>query len=101
MHFLTDPLLDLALNDFDRVAEADRDAGDRFFKTICPGNRLDATDQPFERFCDYEELLGRLQSRNRQKYERVHKGTPFFFLGFVGKLVFSCFGDLCKMMPRP
>jgi glucose uptake protein len=22
-------------------------------------------------------------------------------LGFVGKLVFSCFGDLCKMMPRP
>ena len=27
-------------------------------------------------------------------------GNDLVMLGFVGKLVFSCFEDLCKMTPR-
>ncbi|MFH0957843.1 MAG: hypothetical protein V1897_03985, partial [Pseudomonadota bacterium] len=56
---------------------------DTFFSTFGPGNLLHATDRPFERFRDYEDLLQLLHSRNPQKYEQVHKGTPFFFLAWL------------------
>ncbi|MBF0378212.1 MAG: hypothetical protein HQK72_12130 [Desulfamplus sp.] len=80
MYFLTTPLVDLALQHFDHLPLAQ---GDNFFSTFGPGNLINATNKPHERFNDYEELLQRLRQRNQQKYEQVHKGTPFFFLSWL------------------
>jgi hypothetical protein len=80
MYFLTDPLVQLALFYFDQLLTPAVEQEDSFFSTFGPGNLLQATDRPFERFRDYEDLLQMLQRRNPQKYERIHKGTPFFFL---------------------
>ncbi len=83
MYFLTDPLVQLALFHFDQLPTPAIAEGDWFFSTFGPGNLLQATDRPFERFCDYEELLRLLQNRNPNKYEQLHKGTPFFFLAWL------------------
>jgi len=83
MYFLTNPLVQLALSYFDQLPTPAVQQEDSFFSTFGPGNLLQATDRPFERFRDYEDLLQMLQSRNPQKYERVHKGTPFFFLAWT------------------
>ena len=83
MYFLTDPLVQLALYHFDQLPTPAVQREDWFFSTFGPGNLLHATDRPFERFRDYEDLLQLLQSRNPQKYEQVHKGTPFFFLAWL------------------
>ena len=80
MHFLADPLVDLALGHFDAI-EIGR--ADWYFSTFGPGNLLNATDRPHERFNDYETLLSLLRERNHEKYEQVHKGTPFFFLSWL------------------
>lgn len=80
MNFLTDPLVQLAFHHFD---ELDITKGDWFFSTFGPGNLVNATDRPHERFDDYENLLCQLQQRNQQKYDQIHKGTPFFFLSWL------------------
>lgn len=83
MYFLTDPLVQHALYHFDQLPTPAIQQEDQFFSTFGPGNLLQATDQPFERFCDYEELLRLLQNRNPDKYDQMHKGTPFFFLAWL------------------
>lgn len=83
MYFLTDPLVRLALSFFDELSAHDVQRADQFFSTFCPGNALNVTDRPFERFCDYEDLLRLLRHRNAEKYELIHKGTPFFFLAWT------------------
>ena len=80
MYFLTPPLVELALQHFDHIELAQ---GDNFFSTFGPGNLINATNKPHERFNDYEGLLQLLRKRNQQKYEQVHKGTPFFFLSWL------------------
>jgi hypothetical protein len=80
MNFLTDLLVELALHHFDNL---DVTQGDWFFSTFGPGNVVNATDRPHERFTDYESLLKLLQERNNQKYDQIHKGTPFFFLSWL------------------
>jgi hypothetical protein len=80
MYFLTDPLVDHALQQFDIL---DDGQGDAFFSTFGPGNLFGATDRPHERFTDYETLLKLLRGRNNSKYDRIHKGTPFFFLSWL------------------
>ena len=80
MHFLTDPLAQLAITHFDNI---DINQGDWFFSTFGPGNLTNATDRPHERFSDYETLLNLLRDRNQQKYNELHKGTPFFFLSWL------------------
>lgn len=80
MYFLTSPLVELALQHFDYLELAQ---GDEFFSTFGPGNIVNATNKPHERFNDYEELLRLLRQRNQQKYEQIHKGTPFFFLSWL------------------
>ncbi len=83
MYFLADPLVQLALQHFDQIKNPGITEGDWYFSTFGPGNALYATDRPFERFHDYEELLKLLQNRNKTKYEQLHKGTPFFFLAWL------------------
>lgn len=82
MYFLSDRLIEHALQHFDAI-DINTLPHSNFFETFGPGNLLSATDRPFERFSDYEELLNLLQKRNQQKYEKIHKGTPFFFLSWL------------------
>ena len=83
MHFLTNPLVNLALQHFDNLDPDEPQNGDWFFETFGPGNLLNATDRPHERFQDYEQLLKFLFDRDRGKYEKMHKGTPFYFLAWL------------------
>jgi hypothetical protein len=48
-----------------------------------PGNTLYIAERPLERFSDYEEMLGRLMERYPNKYQRAHKGTPFYFMSWL------------------
>jgi hypothetical protein len=58
-------------------------SGDDFFSKFGPGNVIQTTDKPFERFSDYEELLCFLEKDNTVKYKQIHKGTPFYFLAWT------------------
>lgn len=59
------------------------ETGDRFFEAFGPGMPIFEISQPYERFHDYEQLLVILHSDNPSKYKKLHKGTPFFFLGWA------------------
>jgi hypothetical protein len=65
------------------VLTADNDFGDRFFSIFAPGNSMNVIDKPYERFHDYECLLQKLQEEAPEKYSEIHKGTPFYFLGWL------------------
>ncbi len=59
------------------------DDGNRFFEAFCPGNTINVADRPFERFQDYETFLKILRDDDQIKYEKIHKGTPFYFLAWT------------------
>jgi hypothetical protein len=82
MYFLTDSLLQHVLDQYDSL-NLDKEHGDEFFNIFGPGNLTKAKDRPHERFGDYENLLKSLQDRDKQKYKKIHKGTPFFFLSWL------------------
>ena len=77
---MTKSLVQFVLNYYDSLDVKD---ADNFFSSFGPGNLIDAKDRPHERFEDYEDLLKSLQDRDKQKYEKIHKGTPFFFLSWL------------------
>lgn len=83
MYFLSNPLVQLALLHFERLQNLDVSKSDWFFGTFGPGNLISDADRPYERFSDYEILLELLQNKDQQKYEQIHKGTPFFFLSWL------------------
>ena len=83
MHFMTRPLVGLAIHHFRQLDPADLEHSDWFFQTFGPGNILEGTDRPYERFSDYEELLNLLYDVDRDRYKRIHKGLPFFFLAWL------------------
>jgi len=58
-------------------------SGDRFFEQFGVGNLLSFPDSPYERFCDYEELLKMLYKENPDKYQLIHKGTPFYYMSWL------------------
>lgn len=68
MYFLTPPLVDLALQHFDHLPLAQ---GDNFFYNFGPGNLINATNKPHERFNDYEELLQRLRWADRYNRTKI------------------------------
>jgi len=57
--------------------------GDRFFEKFGPGNATRVIDSPLERFHDYELLLIIISVDDPDKYKEIHKGTPFYFLGWL------------------
>lgn len=68
---------------FRQLAIKGHEDGDRFFEAYGPGNTIDIADRPFERFEDYEMLLGILKNDDPNKYDEIHKGTPFYFLAWT------------------
>lgn len=66
------------------VPSRDNNYGGRFFEIFSSGNTPKDIHMPYERFRDYEQLLRRLQEEDQEKYSEMHKGTPFYFLGWLG-----------------
>lgn len=48
-----------------------------------PGNVPGAVHAPYERFLVYESNLKLLQEADSEKYRRIHKGTPYYFLAWT------------------
>ena len=57
--------------------------GDRFFEAYGPGNTVQVIERPFERFENYELLLSVIKEDDPQKFAQIHKGTPFYFMGWL------------------
>ena len=68
---------------FQQLKIVSPETGDRFFEAYGPGNVLNFVERPYERFNDYEQLLNIIYSDDPIKYRKLHKGTPFFFLGWA------------------
>lgn len=83
MYFISRSLLNHAVNVFQGLEITGPQHGDWFFETFGPGNVLYFADRPYERFCDYEELLLALQQNDDNKYRLIHKGTPFYYLSWT------------------
>jgi hypothetical protein len=77
----------IALRSFSRLKIKDKEdqgiKGERFFRTYAPGNTIPVVNQPFERFNDYQLLLAALRNKDSAKYDKIHKGTPFYFLAWT------------------
>jgi hypothetical protein len=58
-------------------------AGDELFQFFGAGNVGQSIDRPFERTYAYELLLAILQKYDPEKYKILHKGTPYYFLGWT------------------
>lgn len=81
--FYTDEKIAQARLFFRQLVVTGSEDGDRFFEAYCPGNTIDIADKPFERFEDYEFFLSIIRNDNADKYEKIHKGTPFYFLAWT------------------
>lgn len=62
----------------------DARAADAFFSNgqFFPGTTIPA-DRPYERFRAYENLLDLLRRTDPDKFARLHKGTPYYFLAWT------------------
>jgi len=76
-------VLQQAIREFQLLNITSPDIGDSFFQKFGLGNTTFVIDSPFERFDYYESLLEQLQKEDKIKYEQIHKGTPFYFLGWT------------------
>lgn len=83
MYFFHDRLVEYVLEAFRAADFNDAADADRFFGLFAPGNTAYFAERPFERFSDYEELLLRLMAADVQKYQRIHKGTPLYFMSWL------------------
>jgi hypothetical protein len=63
------------------------ETGDRFFEAYGPGNLIVGIDKIYERFHDYELLLTIIQDIDPKKYLKIHKGTPYYFLGWLAFII--------------
>lgn len=58
--------------------------GDRLFEKYGPGNIIDfPLDRPYERMKAYEVLLSIFEDFNSNHFMEIHKGTPYYFLGWT------------------
>ena len=73
-----------AISAFKKLDDNNYKEHSKFFGKYGVGNTTGETiDHPFERFQEYEKLLIILKNEDERKYEKIHKGTPFFFLGWI------------------
>ena len=74
-----------ALTAFDNLNEIELSyqVADRYFGAFGVGNVVQAVNAPYERFVCYEFLLTMLRQRNVSKFEKMHKGTPYYFLAWT------------------
>lgn len=77
MPFLSIPFIEEVRKTYKELVIDGPTSGDGLFEQFGIGNKLTAPDFPYERFCDYEELLKMLYREDPEKYRSLHKGTPF------------------------
>ena len=83
MYILNEQQVQRVVRAYCDVALSDAENGDSVFSLHGPGNVFDGVERPYERFSDYEELLGILKEKDPEKFKAIHKGTPFFFLAWT------------------
>lgn len=74
---------DIARDAFIKGTFPDVKSADCFFLQHGIGNDPTQPSLPFERHYYYELLLKKLQAADSNKYSQIHKGTPFYFLGWT------------------
>lgn len=57
--------------------------GDIFFGKYGVGNKTFAVENPFERSVAYEVLLYILQKYDKTQFNKIHKGTPYYFIAWT------------------
>lgn len=70
------------INDFKNLDCLDWKACDKYFEKHGVGYYFDIKDRTLERLLHYEQLLKALQNADPEKYNKCHKGTPYYFLGW-------------------
>lgn len=68
---------------FSQINAKNHEIGNAFFEMYGIGNVIGIKDRPYERFMEYENLLSELRKTDFEKYQDIHKGTPFYFLGWL------------------
>lgn len=75
------PNLIIILKEFEKIST--RQNADDFFQNYGVGNVIKGLDRPFERQYAYEQLLLILKEFDNDKYQFIHKGTPYYFIAWV------------------
>jgi len=57
--------------------------GDSFFEKYGVGNVVGGIDKPYERLSAYEILLEILSDHEIEQFRAIHKGTPYYFMGWT------------------
>jgi hypothetical protein len=83
MPFLSIPFIEEVKKTYQDLVTDVHPSGDSFFEQFGIGNAPANPDFPYERFCDYEELLKLLHSEDPDKYQLIHKGTPFYYMSWL------------------
>jgi hypothetical protein len=68
------------VNDYKNLQSGE---GDKIFEDYAVGNSLQIQHSPFERMQAYELLLLILREIDEEKFYQIHKGTPYYFMGWV------------------
>lgn len=69
------------ITDYEEISNAIE--ADTFFENYGAGNATIGVHNPFERHRAYELLLQILKSYNPVQYHKIHKGTPYYFIGWT------------------
>lgn len=72
-----------ALHAFQDLTIASPSDGDQYFESFGVGHTINTILQPYERFTCYEFLLQELKKADRDKFDQIHKGTPYYFLAWT------------------
>jgi hypothetical protein len=69
------------IDDYAKITNAYE--SDKFFAKYGVGNAIAGVNNPFERQFAYEMLLQILLSLDPVKFQKIHKGTPYYFIGWT------------------
>ncbi|MEI2737878.1 MAG: hypothetical protein V9F01_03735 [Chitinophagaceae bacterium] len=69
------------IDDYNKITNAYE--ADIFFAKYGVGNATAGVHNPFERQLAYELLLQILKSLDTVQYQKIHKGTPYYFIGWT------------------
>src|SRR5690606_38398913 len=78
------------ISDYEKISTTAQ--ADMFFENYGVGNTTQIIDNPFERQVCYEILLKILKYRNPTQYKEIHKGTPYYYIGWTSYQ----YGDIIK-----
>lgn len=75
------PGIELLISDYSKILNVIE--ADEFFNKYGVGNNVFKADFPFERQFAYELLLEVLKSLDPGQYQKIHKGSPYYFISWT------------------